>query len=90
MRPGLYVIRVSGAFSGKEVGDIDKIRKIKIHNNCVVLNFESQKLETWHSQFNYRLISDVNVPMLRKNLAHVAEKMKESIAKRKNTLKESE
>ena len=85
MRIGDKVIRVSGEFNLRKVGDIDIINGFKINKGTVVLNLVGDRPDTWHGMDNYRLVKDVNIPMLEAELAVVAKKMLESISKAKKT-----
>jgi hypothetical protein len=85
MRVNDQVIHVKNTFNERKVGDIDVINKMKVHHDTVVLNFIGDKADTWHGMDNYRLVKDVNIPMLEAELAIVAKKMLESISKTKNT-----
>lgn len=71
MRIGDTVVRVSGEFNLRKVGDIAVIDGLKIYNNGVSLHLEGDKSGTFHSMSNYRLVDDVDMPCLAEKLSHV-------------------
>lgn len=71
MRIGNTVVRVKEEFNLYKIGDISVIDGLKIYNKAVCIHLEGDKPDTWHSQFNYRLIEDVDMKCLADKLSHV-------------------
>ncbi|MFA6325428.1 MAG: hypothetical protein WCX46_04350 [Candidatus Paceibacterota bacterium] len=71
MRIGNTVVRVKEEFNLHKIGDISVIDGLKIYNKGVCIHLEGDKPDTWHSQFNYRLIEDVDMQCLADKLSHV-------------------
>ena len=84
MRIGDQVIRVKGQFNQREVGSIEVIRKMKVYNGTVVLNFYGDKEDTWNGMSNFRAVDDVDIPMLNQSMRDVEEQAKKAISERKN------
>ena len=98
MRIGNEVVRIKEEFNLCKVGDIRIIDGLKIYNKSVKIHLTGDHPDTWHSQFNFRLTKDVDMPCLleqlrlvekevRRNSAEYKEMVEARIAKRMATVK---
>lgn len=78
MRIGNEVVRIKEEFNLCKVGDIRIIDGLKIYNKSVEIHLTGDHKDTWHSQFNFRLTEDVDIPYLQAKLAIVTDRWKEN------------